>query len=712
MKQSHFSIEKAVVGCIFSVLLILVSCRESPEPLMGEHGWFEFTMPDRDTTPTAVDLSFLNEAPAGNSGFISIEDGHFVDGAGQRVRFFGTNVTFSSCFPEKEVAPRIAVRMKRMGYNVVRFHHMDMQAAPGGIWKEDRTGFHEEQLDKLDWFIHQLKLNGIYTNLNLHVSRTYPGVDYDHHHFNFGKSIDQFYPPYIEMQKEYARMLLTHKNPYTGATYLEEPAIAFVEVNNENSLLSNWWLMPELKGEHKQSLEDQWNEWLQTSDKYQVEAGNHPDLFRIISEYEEGASALEKEMLWVFLLETEMSYAEEMTDFLRNDLGCKSLICDTQASYSGVAGVLREATYSDFIDLHAYWEHPSFPGARWSRTDWVIRNTSMVSDKEAGTLERFGQHRVQDMPLTISEYDHPAPNFFCAEMYPMLNSVAAFQDWDGIYHFNFNTPEENSRITGFFSETGHPLKEVFIPVGAALFRMAEVKAGARVVQLTLPEEAVLGQLVEFGDQLRLHRSNMDKVWEKSGATEALVLMHRMEVVLGGEELNLSEPFQTPSGPWTSDTQELIWDHRDSLNAVFTVNAPAAKAAVGYIGGKEIELGEVSITMDTTEHNWGSIAMITLDGEPLHTSKKILLVAAGRAENTNMQWNDDKTTVGENWGESPPIVEGIPALIGFRGMDEFQATALNPAGNPSREVEVVRSNGAQYIGIGAQYETLWYMLTKD
>src|SRR5512133_323258 len=133
--------------------------------------------------------------------------------------------------------------------------------------------------------------------------------------------------------------------------------------------------------------------------------------------------------------------------------------------------------------MHAYWEHPDFPGKSWSATDWKIRNSSMVSDKKGGTLRSFGQNRVDGMPLTITEYDHPAPTFFCAEMFPMLNSIAAFQDFDGIYHFTFDAPYGKGRINDFFSSSGHPLKQVFVPVGAAFFRMSEVKTGKHAVTL-------------------------------------------------------------------------------------------------------------------------------------------------------------------------------------------------------------------------------------
>lgn len=136
---------------------------------------------------------------------------------------------------------------------------MDNQSAPGGIWDKEKKALDPDQLDKLDWLIYQLKLHGIYTNINTHVSGNYSGMDYKGiEQFNYGKTIDQFYRPYIEKQKAYARMLLTHKNPYTGTTYTEEPAVAFVEVNNENSLLSRWYLLPQLNKEHKAALIGLW----------------------------------------------------------------------------------------------------------------------------------------------------------------------------------------------------------------------------------------------------------------------------------------------------------------------------------------------------------------------------------------------------------------------------------------------------------------------
>ena len=195
----------------------LFSCEISSEQVTREYGWFDFVIPDYDTTHNVVDMSFLNEKEAGETGFISVRNGHFVTGAGVPIRFFGDNLTFGGCFQEKDTSTILAARFKKLGYNVIRFHHMDMRSAPGGIWDESMDAFDPEQLDKLDWLIFQLKKNGIYSNLNLHVSRIYPGVEYgENRAFVFGKRIDHYYRPYIEMQKEYAKMLLTHQNPLPG----------------------------------------------------------------------------------------------------------------------------------------------------------------------------------------------------------------------------------------------------------------------------------------------------------------------------------------------------------------------------------------------------------------------------------------------------------------------------------------------------------------
>lgn len=233
---------------------------------------FPFVLPWDDAAPSVTNVSAWLHKPAGKFGHVrAAADGHYYVG-NQRIRFFGVNVCFGGAFPRKEQAEKIAARMAKFGINVVRFHHMDMQTFPGGIRARNVAHTRDldtESLDRLDYFIAQLKRNGIYVNLNLLVSRPINAADglpaeiesigwKERHVVGF------FHAPALELQKEYARKLLTHRNPYTGMTAAEDPAVAFVEINNENGLL-HAWLGNDVDGLPKVFLNDlqqQWNAWL------------------------------------------------------------------------------------------------------------------------------------------------------------------------------------------------------------------------------------------------------------------------------------------------------------------------------------------------------------------------------------------------------------------------------------------------------------------
>ncbi len=226
---------------------------------------FPFQLPWDDATESATNVSWLNDKPAGAAGFVHVKDGHLFAG-GKRLRIFGVNTCFAANFPDKAMAPKVAARMAKFGINCVRFHHMDMLSAPAGIFAQDGRTLDPGQLDRLDFFIAELKKNGIYADLNLHVSRTYPdrtraekkgNPDYD-------KGVDNFCAAMIALQKDYARDLLTHVNPYTGHRYADEPAVALVEINNENALGFQWWAgqMDDLPAPYLIELESLWTEWI------------------------------------------------------------------------------------------------------------------------------------------------------------------------------------------------------------------------------------------------------------------------------------------------------------------------------------------------------------------------------------------------------------------------------------------------------------------
>ena len=823
-----------------------------------------------------LDVSALNRRPAGHAGFIRNVDGHFADENGQRQRFLGTNLCFGGAFPEKSEAQPLAVRMSKLGINVVRLHHIDNAESPRGIWLSGQKGLDPNQLDRLDWLIAKLAEQGIYVNINLHVSRVYPDMDPElDRAFRYGKALDNFYPPYIKLQKDYARALLTHRNPYTGRSYVAEPAVLCVEINNENSLTTtNWEDLADLPHPWAGELRRRWNAWLRqryTSmdqvrrawqevseplgsnmlsdvdlrkgfDAWKLEApaparaatrmvfdGPRPDMKSLQAELTRpgsqswhfqlnhpGLTLRENQIytftfwaksdpprsirtearlaqepwnhlglnrsialtpqwqqftfpflatdgrngvcrvgwgfgntlgrVWVagmslkpggllgtpndqsleagnigltrtndttarqadyqqFLMETEQDYHGEMMRFLKNELGLRSLVTNTQASYGGLAGVLREASLSDFVDMHGYWQHPRFPGRPWDRKNWNIPNTSMVDEADGGVLGRIALHRVEGKPFTVSEYNHPTPNDHCAEMFPMLSAMGAFQDWDGLYQFTYSHSSDQwdqPKIDSYFDLVNHPGQLVWLPIAAKIFRSEAVAAGTRPVVLQLPAK----------DEATEARRTLSEVWASAGAPEGLPTTRRVAVRMGsGTSAVVPESIAALDGERVSSTGQITWrPPRDGdPNSRFLIDAPAVRCAIGFLQNETIGLQDVSFQLDRASGGWAALGLAALDDQPISRSQRMLLVAVGQVANTGMRWNEQRTSVSDQWGREPTIAEGIGATIRMPGT--VNVRALNSRGEAAQKVSVETGQDGSRFDISSRYETLWYLVTR-
>lgn len=260
---------KGILSCGFGLLLAVVRAA-------GAEGFppeFPFVISYGGATNATSVEGFL-DAPAGGHGFVRVKDGHFATDAGA-IRFNATGLTGPACFPSHAAADRLAARLSRLGVNCVRLHFMDtwygnfMTTRQQGILADDtltQRKLDPAQLDKLDYLVAALKAKGVYVDLNTHVGRT---LDHRDGCPDGGpwanKSVCHFMPRLIELQREYARDLLTHVNPYTGRAYAEEPAVAIIEISNEDPSLVNEWKVGAIGGypaAYRAELTRQWNEWL------------------------------------------------------------------------------------------------------------------------------------------------------------------------------------------------------------------------------------------------------------------------------------------------------------------------------------------------------------------------------------------------------------------------------------------------------------------
>lgn len=225
---------------------------------------FPFVMPWYDASPSPTSLSDELERPAGAHGFVTVNNGHFFEG-GRRIRFVGMNFSQGANLPaSKNDARVIAARLAKYGINCVRLAALDYRPAPEGILQPDMKNLDVGAMDKLDYFIYQLKENGIYVLLELHVARIYPGLPDGAGMPAHMSGVDNFSDMAISQQKEYASDLLRHFNPYIGRRYIDEPAIAMIEINNEDALFLRWWDGSLDKAEvfYQEELKSRWNAWL------------------------------------------------------------------------------------------------------------------------------------------------------------------------------------------------------------------------------------------------------------------------------------------------------------------------------------------------------------------------------------------------------------------------------------------------------------------
>ncbi len=113
----------------------------------------------------------------------------------------------------------------------------------------------------------------------------------------------------------------------------------------------------------------------------------------------------------------------------------------------------------------------------------------------------------------------------------------------------------------------------------------------------------------------------------------------------------------------------------------------------------------------TRAHWCTLALTLLEGESFdHNPRRALLVATGITENTDMGWKDEaRSTVGQNWGKPPSLVEPIAATIQIpRGAAMPVLYPLDDHGQRGQGISpTAAGDAATQFQIGPAYATVWY-----
>ena len=441
----------------------------------------------------ALDFSHLLDAPAGKHGFVQSKNGHLYFEDGTRARFLGFNIAARSNTPDHATAERIAERFASLGVDCIRLHAADAPISDEpATWSScreaplldydggDSCHFHPEGLDRFDYLFAKLKEKGIYLHIDLLVARQFGEGDGLDHPGGFPSTLKR-YPMYnqrlIQLQKDYARQLLTHVNPYTGLALVDDPAVITVQMNNEESAIKgdmgadqteelrpyrdqvqqrfNHFLLA--KYGSRERLKEAWTKdgvcaLGEDEDPAQgtvtVIAGDfHQPANDPLGPWDVHDSPPRYADFMEFGMQVNREFYQDFKDFLR-DLGVKVPI--VASNLIGGAADIYGHTVGDVMENNTYFNHPLLPVNDGNYL--VVGPTEYVSTDPltmqvgagalATTLLSFASLAVvAGKPFLVSEWNEYGLHPFHSTAYVQTVAYACLNDWDGLLLYNHHTSE-------------------------------------------------------------------------------------------------------------------------------------------------------------------------------------------------------------------------------------------------------------------------------
>lgn len=633
-----------------------------------------------DRMPLDISSAFGEIRAAGSDGFVQTKGDKFIlENTGEEIRFWGVNVNAGACFPTHYHAEAVARRLRMAGQNILRFHQLDAEWSTPNIFQftqgaqgKGTRHLDPDSMDRLDYFIYCLKKNGIYIYMDFITYRRFKpedGVEGGTRYLREGaRPQANFSRQLIELQKEYMVQILEHVNPYTGLAYKDEPAIAMAEIANENCLFNKWKIDFEIEPFH--------TELCRLYDTWAAENGKSVENY----------SFLERDpQMNEFFIYLQKKFWKEMYIFLRES-GAKFAI-------TGTNWYVKEINYCseemDFTDAHTYL---------WLGHQAGIKNMPHIK-QDKSMARNLSLSCRKGKPFVVSEWDALWPNEFRADTTVWFAALGALQGWNGfaIHTYRYDCCEDESVTKkigqiralggvfhrGAFPCFNDPAKFGLFYHAALLFRRGDVKRAEKTVEFKMEREELL-------DQNWIAMDHLDTSW---------VERHRVEVKYDGEAV-LAERADTER---RSDTGEIF---RNVAQGIGTIDTERTKAVYGFIGDKEFALSGVKVKV---ENDFATVAMSSLNDTPITESSNILLTMVGRAENTDEEFNADRSVMTKE-GKAPIMIDVIEAEITIETSQPYMKVwSVSYDGFLTGEVPSEYKEGKLCFQTGKDYPSMYYLI---
>ena len=485
-----------VCGTVIVAALTMLAT-EPPVRIAHEGGWVPVSFSGCVQPGSALDFSALRPtgAQAGTHGRVVARSGHFEFAKRPRTpqRFWGVNFNYSATIPPEGEAEQIAERLARLGYNSVRIHHHD-----GGIVRKpfDGVELDEGKMRRMDALVAACARYGIYVSTDLFVSRTNRGIPYRSVGIDADGTIQQqeykellpFHEGVASNYFEFARAFLNHTNCVTGVRYADDPTIAFLSLVNEDEF-GNWGSR---FFDRHDFLQQAWKDWVEDHRK------SNPEVYGAVKADENLSKLLHgppdsptSKAFMQFVAEASFRFASRAKAVIRDELKCEALITDLNGWKNWLAYQPLRAECLDFVDTHFYVDHPvpQPKGAKYPRKMRDGGANPVRNGRLAAT--GFAPMRIFGKPFILSEFNYCAPARFRALGNLALGSMAALQDWSGLWRFTYGHDADqvaapaHHALIGSFNGANDPMSIAADKAMFALFVRGGLKPLGGSVAMTV-----------------------------------------------------------------------------------------------------------------------------------------------------------------------------------------------------------------------------------
>ena len=681
-----------------------------------------------------LDLRELNEPIAGQNGFIRLSDDRngFVRGDGIPMRFWGVNYSLGRNQDLKELGHSARFLAKR-GVNIIRFGAGNAHSHAKNPELTDADPKHIEQVWRA---VAAMKKEGIYTTINpywvldlKHVPRSWGIEDWPENQSPAGLL---FFNAQLQAgYKAWLKALLVPRNPYTGVSLAQDPALAMILLQNEDSLL--FWSEQTIKGKQLELLGKRFAEWVKL--KYgtleaalrEWSGGGMPEDapargvlgIQIVWQFTQSRSGGVKKRLddqLQFFAETMYRFNKEIVRYLHEELGCKQLIIagnwKTADSVRLYDAERWSYTAGDVLAVNRYYALPHLGPDRGWRINKGDRfqNLSVLFNPGAFPI---AVKQVAGYPMLVTEthwvpplgYQSEAP--FLTAAYQSLTGVdAALWSATGEVEWSDQDNAAWDSASRYKWAIATPMILGQFPAAALLFRRGDVSLGRPVVL----EHRTLKQLWERVPPVIAEESGFDpnrdqgdtvKQSQIAGAVQPLAfLVGPVEVAYGSDPaktsvVDLNRYIDHERKLVRSVTGELVWDYGRGL---CTLDTPKSQGATGLLKTSgPIRLRDVTID---SENSYATVLVVSLDDQPLARTSRVLVQIGTRARPTG--WTDHAVTFSvdgsrekitgrqiDDTGRMPWVIDGTTVKIGVRNANLAVATLLDLNGNASRRLSIHR-----------------------